>query len=91
MTVSTTGADGQVALEGVGFAESADASVESSRTEQVAGMIQAHCRLIEVDSGNEVRFKEVLKYLDESLERARGTNPSGESHALFATHSNIRD
>ena len=91
VTVSTTGADGQVALEGVGFVESADASVESSRTEQVAGMIQAHCRLIEVDSGNEVRFKEVLKYLDESLERARGTNPSGESHALFATHSNIRD
>jgi anti-anti-sigma factor len=45
--------------------------VEMSRAEQVAHMIEAHRRLIEIDSGNEVRFEDVLKYLDESLERAR--------------------
>lgn len=41
------------------------------RADQVAHMIQAHRRLIELDSGNEVRFNDVLQYLDESLTRAR--------------------
>lgn len=45
--------------------------VEMSRADEIAHMIQAHRRLIEVDSGNEVRFEDVLKYLDESLTRAR--------------------
>jgi len=58
---------------------------QMSRAEQVAHMIQAHRRLIEVDSGNEVRFKDVLKYLDESLARARaveqeqGSSPANSS------------
>jgi anti-anti-sigma factor len=45
--------------------------VRMSRADQVAHMIEAHQRLIEVDSGNEVRFDNVLQYLGESLKRAR--------------------
>jgi len=45
--------------------------VELSRAEQVAHMLLAHRHLVELDSGNEVRFENVLKYLEESLERAR--------------------
>ena len=45
--------------------------VNMSRADRIAHMIQAHRRLIEVDSGNEVRFEDVLKYLGESLSRAR--------------------
>lgn len=53
--------------------------VEMSRVEQVAHMIQAHKRLIEVDSGNEVRFESVLRYLAESLERARNAERKNHS------------
>lgn len=42
-----------------------------SKAEQVAHMIEAHQTLIEVDSGNEVRFENVIKYLGDSLERAK--------------------
>lgn len=42
-----------------------------SRADHVAHMIQAHKSLIELDSGNEVRFVDVLNYLKESLARAR--------------------
>ena len=45
--------------------------VQMRRADQVAHMIQAHRRLIEIDNGNEVRFTDVLKYLDDSLNRAR--------------------
>ena len=47
--------------------------VALSRADQVAHMIQAHRRLVEIDSGNEVRFDDVMKYLAESLNRARET------------------
>jgi len=45
--------------------------IQMSRADQVAHMIQAHRHLVEVDSGNEVKFEDVLKYLGESLSRAR--------------------
>ncbi len=44
--------------------------VALSRADQIAHMIQAHQKLIEVDSRNEVEFRDVLKCLSESLERA---------------------
>jgi len=55
--------------------------IEMSRTEQVAHMIQAHRQLIEVDSGNEVRFNDVLKYLEDSLARARAEHESVKDNA----------
>lgn len=55
--------------------------VEMPRTEQVARMIEAHRRLIELDSGNEVRFKDVLKYLGESLDRVRASEKESEPTA----------
>ena len=45
--------------------------VELSRAEQVAHVLLAHQHLVELDSGNEVMFENVLKYLEESLDRAR--------------------
>jgi len=48
--------------------------VEISRADQVAHMIQAHRQLVELDSDNEVKFEDVLKYLGESLTRARQDN-----------------
>jgi anti-anti-sigma factor len=41
------------------------------RIERIVHMIQAHERLCEVDSENEARFQNVLKYLKESLDRER--------------------
>ena len=55
--------------------------VELSRAEHVAHMIQAHERLIEVDSGNEVRFVDVLKYLEDSLVRAQAAERRQSSPA----------
>jgi anti-anti-sigma factor len=63
--------------EEVEVAEAAE--VEMSRPEQVARMIEAHRRLMEIDQGNEVRFKDVLKYLTDSLDRARTAEKKDET------------
>ncbi|MCX8035505.1 MAG: STAS domain-containing protein [Candidatus Sumerlaeia bacterium] len=44
--------------------------VSLSRVEQIVHMIQAHEKLVEVDSRNEVEFRDVLKCLSDSLARA---------------------
>lgn len=49
--------------------------VAQSRASQVAHMIHAHQKLVEVDSENEVRFRDVFKYLTESLSRAAAEEP----------------
>ena len=53
--------------------------VELSRSQQVAHMIEAHRRLVELDRGNEIRFQDVLKYLNESLDRARASEKKDAS------------
>lgn len=45
---------------------------ELSKEERLVMMIQAHHRLIDVDSQNELKFRGVLHALRESLERERG-------------------
>jgi len=52
--------------------------VEMSRVERVAHMLQAHQRLVELDSGNEARFESVLKHLGESLDRAKAAERRDE-------------
>ena len=64
--------------------------IAMSRAEQVAHMIQAHHRLIELDSGNEIRFDDVMKYLEESLSRAREIEQkqdNGAGHLHPSTNS----
>jgi len=43
-----------------------------SRRQQILHMIEAHEELINLDSRNSVQFENVLKYLEDSLERAAG-------------------
>lgn len=43
-----------------------------SRLDRIILMIEAHERLIDVDSQNEVKFRDVLETLHDSLERAGG-------------------
>lgn len=45
---------------------------ELDKVARIVLMIEAHEKLIDVDSGNEVKFKGVLHTLRESLDRARG-------------------
>lgn len=47
-------------------------SPEISKLDRIIMMIEAHERLIDVDSQNEVKFKGVLETLHDSLERAGG-------------------
>lgn len=44
------------------------------RIDRIVMMIEAHQGLIDLDKGNEVKFKGVLRSLQESLERARGAS-----------------
>lgn len=43
------------------------------KVERIVMMIEAHEKLVDVDSGNEVKFKGVLQNLRESLDRTKGT------------------
>jgi two-component sensor histidine kinase len=45
---------------------------EISKLDRIVMMIEAHERLIDVDSRNEIKFKSVLETLHDSLERAGG-------------------
>ena len=49
------------------FVPAREAAVD--KREQILHMIQAHQELINLDSKNKVRFENVLRYLDESLQR----------------------
>ncbi len=44
---------------------------EVDREEQILHMIKAHEDLTHLDSSNKIRFENVLKYLNESLDKAR--------------------
>jgi hypothetical protein len=44
---------------------------EAGKLERIVLMIEAHERLIDVDRGNEVRFRGVIQGLRDSLDRAR--------------------
>lgn len=57
--------------EGEALTVTESSKLDMQRADQVAHMIEAHQKLIEVDSGNEVRFENVIKYLGDSLYRAR--------------------
>jgi len=48
-----------------------------NKVEMLLHMLETHKKLCEVDTGNEVRFQSVLKYLQESLDREQ--NSSGQS------------
>jgi anti-anti-sigma factor len=50
-------------------------TLDMPRADQVAHMLEAHQTLVELDSGNEVRFENVIKYLGDSLYRARAGEP----------------
>jgi two-component sensor histidine kinase len=45
---------------------------EVSKLDRIIMMIEAHERLIDIDSSNEIKFKSVLETLHDSLERAGG-------------------
>ena len=52
---------------------SAQQQAPSSRFNQIVHMIQAHERLTDISSGNEIKFRGVLDALNESLERESGS------------------
>lgn len=54
-------------METLEFQESPE--IHQSRFERIIHMIQSHKALIDADSGNEIKFKEVLQTLSESLGR----------------------
>lgn len=45
-----------------------------SRAEQICLTLQAHKELVNLDSGNEVRFQAVIEYLEKSLEEEKKGN-----------------
>ncbi|MCX7962912.1 MAG: anti-sigma factor antagonist [Candidatus Hydrogenedentota bacterium] len=45
---------------------------QQSRLDQILDMLEAHKTLCDIDSGNVIRFANVLEYLKDSLERERG-------------------
>jgi hypothetical protein len=47
-------------------------SDNASRLDRILHMIEAHEKLLELDSENEVRFENVLKYLRQEEEKERG-------------------
>jgi anti-anti-sigma regulatory factor len=49
---------------------------EMSTMDRIVMMIEAHEKLVDVDSGNEIKFEGVLKTLRESLDRAKQKPPN---------------
>lgn len=62
-------APGVASVDALDFEESP--AVAQSRFDRIIHMIESHEALIDVDSGNEVKFKGVLQSLSESLDRER--------------------
>jgi two-component sensor histidine kinase len=48
-----------------------------SKLDRIRMMIEAHEKLVDVDQGNEIKFQNVLDYLNESLARAEGAGDPG--------------
>ncbi len=65
--------------EGQGARFTPAAAPQMTRLQRVVMMIEAHERLVDIDSNNEVKFEGVLKSLRESLRQEQG-NDRGSKH-----------
>ena len=75
LDLRTGGEEGDETTPGKNAAFSSVEAPSVDKLNRIIMMIEAHEKLIDASSQNEVQFKGVLQSLKESLDRARG-NPS---------------